>query len=257
MPLHKALAMFRWWIISINFISPQWIARRYLSLCGCGIFFIRHHEWITTYQIKAVTLENHPPNSLRSDQLLKTSQVFAPFFTASSLRRRKNSIIRWIESFKQLFEIIFCIRCSRVGKPHVEGNLIEKILIEAGVGSGKGVSSYSSHDSSRYTIWLSGSWESNKQRRFKKKIWLIFMNKAWVPKVRHRSLRRFQIDFVSSVTKSFSRFCFHENHFKQLWREVRTTDTLPHRNCFESLSGCFIMGSMDWMRRKSNKRRIS
>lgn len=257
MPLHKALAMFRWWIISINFLSPQWIARCYLSLCGCRIFFIRHHEWITTYQIKAVTLENHPPNSLRLDQLLKTSQVLPPFFAALVPAAGKNSIIRWMESFKQLFEIIFCIRCSRVGKPQIGGNLIGKSWSKRASVPGK--ESRAIHATT--CVDTQFDWADLEKAissdALKRKIWLIFMNKAWVPKVRHRSLRRLQIDFVSSVTKSFSRFCFHENHFKQLWREVRTTDTLPHRNCYESLSGCFIMGSMDWMRRKSNKRRIS
>lgn len=78
-------------------------------------------------------------------------------------RRKKNSIIRSMESFEQLFEIIFCIRFRRVGKPQFEANLIEKVLIEARVGSGKGVSSYSCRDLSRYTIWLNGSWGRNKR----------------------------------------------------------------------------------------------
>lgn len=211
MPLHKALAMFRWWIISINFSSPRWIAPRYLSLCGCEIFFIRHHEWITTYQIKAVTLENHSPNSLRSDQLLKTSQVFAPFFTASSLRRGKNSIIRWMESFKQLFEIIFCIRCSRVGKPHHWGQFNWKILIEAGAGSGNGVSSYSCHDFSRYTIWLSGSWESNKQRRFKRKF-------DWFLWIKHESQRLGTAAYANSKSISF-----------QAWRKAFRDSASPRK----------------------------
>lgn len=96
-----------------------------------------------------------------------------------------------------------------LANPAIEGNLIEKILIEAGAGAGKGVSSYSCHDLSRYTIWLSGSWESNKQRRFKRKF-------DWFLWIKHASQRLGTAAYADSKSISF-----------QAWRKASRDSASP------------------------------
>lgn len=94
-----------------------------ISRADAKIFFIRHHEWITTYQIKAVTLRKSSGEFTAIGSAFKDFSSF--FFAALVPAAGKKFNYPFNESFKQLWN--YFLHPPKQGwKTSASGELIEK-----------------------------------------------------------------------------------------------------------------------------------